>query len=283
VRRWQGLPYWLILPTAAYLALFLAWPMVQSFGLAFRADGAWSLSNFDRMVHEPQFGQAMRFTLVLIVVIVPLQFALALGMALLVNARLRGRGIFLYVFLLPLAVSDLAAGIVWAGIFTQQGYLNTVLEGVGLIDVPFVWIDPRHESLMVLTVVAAELWRSTALIMIILFAGLQGIPRDYSEAAEVFGAGFWQRLRHVTLPMLKPAIQAALVLRVVLAFEVFSTVIAITGSGSTVLAEQAWRWQTTYNDPGIAAAYSSLLLALSIVAAGLIFRALHTPRERMAR
>jgi multiple sugar transport system permease protein len=204
-------------------------------------------------------------------------------MALLANAALRGRGILLYIFLLPLAVSDLAAGIAWSGIFTQQGYLNTVLEGVGLLDVPFIWIDPRHESLMLLTVVAAELWRSTALIMIILFAGLQAIPRDYSEAAEVFGASGWQRLRHVILPMLKPSIQAALVLRTVLAFETFSTVIAITGSGTTVLANQAWRWQTSYREPGIAAAYASLLLVLSMVIAGLVFRALRTPRERMAR
>jgi multiple sugar transport system permease protein len=283
VRRWEGLPYWLILPAVAYIALFLAWPMVESFGLAFRVDGAWTLANFRDMVHEPQFGEAMRFTLLLIVVIVPVQFVLALAMALLVNAQLRGGGIFLYVFLLPLAVSDLAAGIVWSGIFTQQGYLNTVLQHVGLIDVPFIWIDARHQGLLLLTVVAAELWRSTALIMIILFSGLQGIPREYGEAAEVFGAGPLQRLRHVTLPALKPAIQAALVLRVVLAFEAFSTVIAITGSGTTVLAEQAYRWQVTFGNPGIAAAYSSLLLAMSLVAAGLIFALLHTPRERIAR
>jgi multiple sugar transport system permease protein len=208
---------------------------------------------------------------------------LALGMALLINANLKGRGIFLYIFLLPLAVSDLAAGIVWSGIFNQQGYLNTALEGIGLIKVPVIWIDPRHEYLQLLTVVAAEMWRSTALIMIILFSGLQGIPKEFSEAADVFGANPWQRLRHVILPMLKPALQAALVLRIVLAFEAFSTVIAITGAGSTVLAEQAWRWQVQYTDPGIAAAYSSLLLALSVVAAGVAFWLLRTPRERLAR
>ena len=77
----------------------------------------------------------------------------------------------------------------------------------------------------------AEIWRSTALIMIILVAGLQGIPREYNEAAEVFGASFWQRVRHVTLPMLKPSIQVALLLRMILAFEVFATVIAIAGDG----------------------------------------------------
>ena len=72
-------------------------------------------------------------------------------------------------------------------------------------------------------------------MMVILFAGLQAIPRDYVEASEVFGAGFFQRVRHVILPMLKPSIQVALLLRLIFAFEV-AVVIALTGSGATVLA-----------------------------------------------
>jgi multiple sugar transport system permease protein len=180
-------------------------------------------------------------------------------------------------------VSDLAAGIVWSSIFTQQGYLNTVLQDLRVIRVPFFWIDPRHVTLLLLAVVAAELWRSTALITLILVTGLQGIARDYAEAAEVFGAGFFQRLRYVTLPMLRPAIQAALVLRIVFAFEAFATVIAVTGAATTVLAEQAWRWQTNYLQPGVAAAYASLILVLSLVCAGLAFRVLRTPREQLAR
>src|SRR5918994_455645 len=130
LRRWEGLPYWLILPTLAYLALFFAWP----------------IEPFRTMVDDVAFGKAFRFTLLLIVVIVPVQFVLALAMALLVNAKLRGRGIFLYIFLLPLAISDLAAGIVWSSMFTELGYLNTVLEKLGLIDNPYIWINPARES-----------------------------------------------------------------------------------------------------------------------------------------
>ncbi len=204
-------------------------------------------------------------------------------MALLLNAGLRGRGLVMYIFLLPLAISDLAAGIVWSSIFQQQGYLNTLLQKVGLLHSPFIWIDPRHTSLLLLTVVVAELWRSTSLVMVILFAGLNAIPAEYLEAAEVFGASPLKRLRHVVLPMLKPSIQVAMVLRVVLAFEAFSTVIAITGSSTTVLAEQAYRYQTTYQDRGVAAAYAFVVLALSLVSAGLLFRLLRTPRERLPR
>jgi multiple sugar transport system permease protein len=283
LRRWEGLPYWLILPTLAYLAIFFAWPMVKAFQLAFQDEGTWTLEAFRTMVNDLEFDRAVRFTLLLIVFIVPIQFVLALLMALLVNAKLRGRGIFLYIFLIPLAISDLAAGIVWTAVFTELGYLNTVLEKVGLIDVPFIWLDFQSERLLLMTVVMAEIWRSTALVMIILVAGLQGIPRDYTEAAEVFGAGFFQRVRHVILPMLKPSIQVALLLRLILAFEVFSTVIALTGQGATVLAAEAWRWETTNMDANVAAAYASLILVLSVVSAVLVLGLLRTPREKLAR
>ncbi len=283
LRRWEGLPYWLILPTLAYLALFFVWPMVKSFQLAFQDDGVWTVQPFRTMVDDVEFGNALRFTLLLIVFIIPIQFVLALTMALIVNAKLRARGLFLYIFLLPLAISDLAAGIVWSSMFTELGYLNTVLEKVGAIGTPYIWIDPTHESKLLFTVVMAEIWRSTALIMIILVAGLQGIPRDYTEAAEVFGAGLFNRIRYVILPMLKPSIQVALLLRVILAFEVFSTVIAITGRGSTVLAAEAWRWQTANMDANVAAAYASLILVLSVVSAALVLGVLRTPREQIAR
>ena len=121
--------------------------MMQAFELAFRMTATWTLDAFRRMVHDLRFKDALEFTLLLIVVIVPIQFVLAVGMALLVNAKLRVRGLFLYIFLLPLAISDLAAGIVWSSIFTERGYLNTVLEKLHLIDQPYIWLDPTKQSL----------------------------------------------------------------------------------------------------------------------------------------
>ncbi len=229
-RRWESLPYWLILPTVVYLGLFFVWPMIQGFGLALRDEsGNWTTTALETMVDDAAFGEAMSFTFLLILVILPIQFVLAFGMALLLNARLRGGGLFLYIFLLPLAISDLAAGIAWSAIFTERGYLNTILEGVGVIDQPFIFLDPTSKTQLVIAVAAAEIWRSTTFMMVILFAGLQAIPRDYVEAAEVFGAGFFQRVRHVILPMLKPSIQVAILLRLIFAFEVFAVVIALTG------------------------------------------------------
>lgn len=283
MRRWEVLPYGLILPTVAYLGLFFAWPMTQAFQLAFHEGGVWTFEPFRRMANDANFGDAFKFTLLLVGVIVPIQFVLALSMALLVNAKLRGRGFFLAIFILPLAVSDLAAGLVWQSILTERGYLNTVLEKLGLIEQPYIWLDPRRPNQLLFAVVIAELWRSTAFVMVIFLAGLQGIPREYSEAAEVFGAGFFQRVRQVILPMLKPSLQVALLFRIIFAFEAFAVVIALTGRAKTTLATEAWRWQADYFDSHVAAAYSSLILVLSLVSAGFVVWLLRTPKEQMLR
>lgn len=258
--------------------------MIQGFGLALQDEtGAWGLSAFETMVDDAAFGDAMSFTFLLILVIVPIQLVLALGMALLLNARLRFGGLFLYIFLLPLAISDLAAGIAWSAIFTERGYLNSILEGVGVLQQPFIFLDPTSRTQLVIAVAAAEIWRSTTFMMVILFAGLQAIPKDYTEAAEVFGAGFFQRIRHVIFPMLKPSIQVALLLRLIFAFEVFAVVIALTGSGATVLAAEAYKWQATNENEHVAAAYSMVILGLSLAAAAVVLVALRTPRERRLR
>jgi multiple sugar transport system permease protein len=283
LRRWEGLPYALILPTVAYLGLFFAWPMVQAFELAFRIGDDWTLAPFRTMYNDTNFNQALTFTLLLVGVIVPIQFVLALVMALIANSRIHGRGLFLAVFILPLAISDLAAGLVWQTILTERGYLNTLLTKVGVIDQDYIWLDPTNPNNLLIAVVVAELWRSTAFVMVIFLAGLQGIPKEYTEAAEVFGAGFFQRLRQVILPMLKPSIQVALLFRIIFAFEAFAVIIALTGRAKTTLATEAWRWQAEYFDSHVAAAYSSLILVLSLVSAGFVIFLLRTPRAQMMR
>jgi multiple sugar transport system permease protein len=283
LRRWEGLPYALILPTVAYLGLFFAWPMVQAFELAFRIEGDWTLAPFRTMYNDLNFNPALTFTLLLVAVIVPLQFVLALVMALIANSKLHGRGLFLAIFILPLAISDLAAGLVWQAILTERGYLNTLLTKIGIIDQDYIWLDPTKPNNLLIAVVVAEIWRSTAFVMVIFLAGLQGIPHEYTEAAEVFGAGFFQRVRRIILPMLKPAIQVALLFRIIFAFEAFAVIIAITGRAKTTLATEAWRWQAEYFDSHVAAAYSALILVLSLVSAGLVVFLLRTPRAQMMR
>jgi len=270
------------LPSLAFLAVFFAVPMVRAFGLAFRdAGGNWTLDSWRTMVGDAGFREALTTTLTLIVLIIPVQFALAMAMALVVNARLRWSGLWLYLYAIPLGISELAAGIIWLAIFDRQGWLNSILEGLGILDRPFIFLNYQERGWLIFAIVLAEAWRATSIIMIILVAGLQGIPRDFFEAADVFGASAWQKVRRVILPMLRPSVQVALILRTILAFQAFAVVIALAGSGTTVLAAEAYRWYYTIRDSHVAAAYAALILLLSVISTVLFLVLLPTREEQM--
>jgi multiple sugar transport system permease protein len=275
-------PYALLLPTLAFLAIFFAMPMVRALGLAFRdADGGFSLDSWDTMFGDARFREALTTTLLLIVVIIPVQFTLAMAMALVINARLKFAGLWLYIYAIPLGISELAAGIIWYAIFTQQGWLNSVLEDLGVIDRPFLFLNYQEQGWLIFAIVLAEAWRATSIIMVILVAGLQGIPRDFFEAADVFGASAWQKVRRVTLPMLRPSVQVALILRTILAFQAFAVVLALAGSGTTVLSAEAYRWYYDIRDSHVAAAYASVILILSIASTVLFLVLLPTREEQI--
>lgn len=281
-QRVKWTPYLLLLPSALYLAVFFAVPMVQAFGLAFQdTDNNWSLDSWRAMFSDASFNEALLTTGLLIVVIIPVQFLMAMGMALVINAKLKFSGLWLYIYAIPLGISELAAGIIWYAIFTQQGWLNSFLQDFGLIDRPFIFLSYENQGWLILAIVMAEAWRATSIIMVILVAGLQGIPRDYLEAADVFGASFWQKVTRVILPMLRPSLQVALILRTILAFQAFAVVIALTGQAVTVLSAEAYRWYQDYRDPHVAAAYAAFILILSITSTILFLWLLPTREEQM--
>lgn len=282
-RKFNYLPYLLLLPATLFLAIFFAYPMVQSLILALQdSQGGFTFDNISTMVKDVNFGDALRNTLVFIIIIVPLQVVLALVMALIINTGLKGAGLFLYIWTIPLAISDLAAGIVWLAIFSDRGYINSLLNQLGLSQIPISFLSYENPTGLFTAVIIAELWRATVTVMVILVAGLQVIPKAYSEAAEIFGASPWQRLWHVTLPMLKPSLQVALILRTILAFQTFAVVIALAGRALPVLAGEAYNWYNGYRNVGVAASYALLILLLSIVNTFLYLRFLQTKTEQMA-
>jgi multiple sugar transport system permease protein len=275
-------PYLLLLPSVIYLIFFFAWPMIRGFGLIFRTEeGQWTLRYVQRMVNDVSFLPALRTTLLYVVVLIPIQFVVALTMALLVTGGIRASGLLIYFYSIPIAVSDLAAGVVWFSIFTERGYLNTVLQGLGLLDKPFIFLNPQT-SWPVFAVILAEVWRATSIVFVILVAGLQGIPKEYFEAAEVFGANWLTRLWRVTLPMLRPSIQVALLLRTILAFNVFGVVLTLTGEGVRVLAAESYKWYRSYRNPSIAAAYAGVIMLLAMSVGAVYLRTLRVQEaERM--
>lgn len=281
-RRRNLTPYLLLLPAGIFLAVFFAWPMVQALLLAIRDPrGGWTGEYFRRMAGDIAFWPAVRNTLLLIVLIVPLQMVLALVMALLLNGNLRGKSFLLYCWAIPLAISDLAAGIVWLAIFSDRGYLNSALVGLGIVDGPLRFLSYENPVSMFVAVVLAETWRATSIVMVILVAGLQVIPKEYGEAAAVFGATPWQRLRHVTLPLLRPSLQVSLILRTILAFQVFAVVIALAGRNLPVLAGEAYNWYGAYSNPNVAATFALLIMAFSLLNTGIYLRALRVRDQEM--
>jgi multiple sugar transport system permease protein len=279
LKRFNWEPYLLLLPSTLYLVLFFAWPMFQAFGLAFRTDeGQLTLAHLQRMFGDAAFVEALGNTVKLIIAIVPLQFILALVMALLMMERLRGSDMLVYIYSIPLAVSDLAAGIIWFSIFTERGYLNTLLHSLGVLDKPFLFLNYQTNWPLV-AIILAEVWRATSIVFVVLVAGLQSIPRDYVEAAEVFGAGWFKRVWCVILPLLRPSIQTALILRTILAVQVFAVVMALAGRGVNVLASEAYRWYGEYRNAHMAAAYAMFILSISLAAAFVYLRTVRVKEE----
>jgi multiple sugar transport system permease protein len=268
----------LIVPSLVFMALLFGWPMVQGVLEAFRGDEGFTLEFVARMVSDEKFWPALRNTLLLIVVLIPVQFAFALAMALLLRANPRFKNVYFFVWAIPLAVSDLAAGLVWLAVLTDRGYLNSVLVGIGLK--PVAWLAFDNPTSLFVAVLLAELWRTTSLVLVIVVAGLQGIPRDYEEAAAVFGASPWQRLWTVTLPLLRPSLQVALILRTILAFQTFAVAQALTGENFPLLVGETYRWYVTLQNPGVAAALALVVLALSMLTSIFYLRTVRSGVER---
>ena len=264
--RSSFLPYALIAPSVAFLAAFFLVPLVETVWLSFATGSGASLDNYRRMARDLNFGTAIANTFLLTLVVVPLEIALALAMATMVAKLGRGRELALWVLTIPLGVSDLAAGLAWLAILQNSGYLNSALYALGLIPGQVSWLSQETPFSLFAAIALAEIWRATAIVLVILIAGLQLIPKEFGEAAEIFGAKPWTRFRTITLPLLKPSLQSALILRTVLAFEVFAVVYALGGRNFPVLAGEAYTWQNENQNYGVAAAYAVLIMAVSLTA-----------------
>jgi multiple sugar transport system permease protein len=242
--------------------------------------GQFTWKFIQRMFKDRFFWPAFRTTLLLTVIVIPIQFVLAIIMALVIQANLKGSSIFLGIFSIALGVSDLAVGIVWYAIFTNFGYLNTILERLGLISAPITYLSADTRHWILIAIILAEVWRATSLVMVIVVSGMQSISQDILEAAELFGATLWQRVKNVILPLLKPSLQVALILRTILALQVFSVVMAIGGGDVvTVLARETYRQYYDLRNFHLAAAYATFILVISMISSIFYLKAVRTEEE----
>jgi len=274
----RNLAYALIAPAAIFTVALFLYPLVLVSLDAFSSKaGGYSLENFQTMYGNWKFGKAFRNTVLLALLVVPIQIVISLAMAQMLMRIQRGRDAFLYIWTIPLGISDLAAGIIWLGIFEQTGFLNSVLIKTGLVAAPVSFLGFNDTGSTLIAVMLAEIWRSTPIVLVILVSGIGLIPKEYGEAAEVFGATPWQKFRRVTLPLLKPSLQTALILRTILALEVFAVVAALSGTKFPVLMGETYHWQFALQDGRVAAAFALVVLALSVSSTLIYLRWLRVP------
>jgi multiple sugar transport system permease protein len=278
-RAW--IPYLLILPSITFLALLFVVPLVQTIWLAVSDNGVPSLANVQRMAGDLNFARSVQNTFVLTIAVVPVQIAIALAMGTMVAKVASGRETILWIWTIPLGISDLAAGLVWLSILQNSGYLNSLLYGLGIIERQASWLSYQTPFALFLGIAAAEIWRGTAIVMVVIVAGLNQVPKEFREAAEIFGAGPWTRFFRITLPLIRPALQSALILRTVLAFEVFAVVYALGGRNFPVLVGEAYNWQNQNQNYGVAAAYAVLIMLISLAATMFYLKAIKVDPERL--
>jgi len=234
----QRLALFFLLPSFIFVALFSIFPIVESLRLSFyrmiltlpwlgqRMVG-WE--NYRDLLTDPVALASIRTTLIFIAVTIPLELLVGLGIALVLNEMFRGRGLLRAVVLIPWAVPTVVASQMWRFIFNDRyGLVNFMLFGA---DTSRYWAPLAHPHFALAAIMVAEIWKTTPFAALIILAGLQSIPDDLYEAASVDGATPWQKFRHLTLPLLKPALLLALLFRTSDALRVFDLVFVMTQGG----------------------------------------------------
>jgi len=272
---WQDalVSYGFLLPAVAGLLLFSIVPLVYSLFIslnrwdAFRGPlGFVGLDNYQTLLQDPSFWRALRNTAYYAVWQVPLQSALALGLALLVQRPLRGVGLFRAAYYLPVVLSMVVASALWRIILdSQSGLVNSVLVAIGLPRQPFL----LSTTLTLPTLAVALSWKWAGFSMLVFLAGLQGIPPDYYEAAQIDGASVWQQFWRITLPLLRRPAAFVVVTTSVNAFKLFTPVYIITQGGpqesTTTIVYQVFQNAFRYNKLDMASAMGFVLLLVLLL------------------
>ncbi|HEY8196114.1 MAG TPA: sugar ABC transporter permease [Gemmatimonadales bacterium] len=188
------------------------------------------LDNYVEALGDPRFWASLGHTAFFAVTSVGLELIIGLWLALALNRAFRGRGLVRAAVLVPWAIPTVVSALLWRFMFEgQTGIVNSVLVGIGLLKEPVVWFI--HPAAAWVPVILADVWKTTPFVALLLLAGLQNIDASLYEAARIDGATAWRQFRHVTLPLLKPAILVALIFRTLDAFRVFDLIYALTGGG----------------------------------------------------
>jgi len=277
--------YGLLLPGLVLYGAWAAWPLLNSFALSFtdwsltRPPTPVGLDNYARAVSDPLFWRALSSTVGYTAVTVAGQLVLGLGAALLLNTRIPGRSALRLVYYLPVITSWVIVSLVFLYLYNgQSGALNWLLVDVlHVLERPVAWLAEPATALWAIAVLG--IWKGIGWTMVVFLAGLQGVPPELYEAAEMDGAGSWARFRHVTLPELRPTTTFLLVVLTIGGLNAFISIFvmssAATGTvggplnSTDVVLTYLWKQSFAQLDLGYGAAIS-FLLALVIGAVSLV-------------
>jgi ABC-type sugar transport system permease subunit len=188
------------------------------------------LDNYVEALGDPRFWSALGHTAFFALTSVSLELVVGLWLALAMNRAFRGRGLVRAAVLVPWAIPTVVSALLWRFMFEgPTGIMNSALVSAGLLREPIVWFIQAETAWV--PVILADVWKTTPFVALLLLAGLQNIDASLYEAARIDGASTWRQFRHVTLPLLKPAILVAVIFRTLDAFRVFDLIYALTGGG----------------------------------------------------
>jgi raffinose/stachyose/melibiose transport system permease protein len=187
------------------------------------------LANYRRAFHDPVFLESLRHNFYIVFLSIVIQLPLALGVASLLNAKLRGRAVLRTIFFAPYVLSEVITAVIWQLILQPDSLADKVLKTLGLGSLVQGWLSDPKIALWTLFVVAT--WKYIGFGIILLLAGLQGIPAELTEAAEVDGASRWAIFRHIKLPLLGSTIRIWAFLSIIGSLQLFDLVYILTGGG----------------------------------------------------
>jgi multiple sugar transport system permease protein len=228
----------LIIPSMLVLAFVYAYPILRSFWLSLFTENLGTqlqpvftgLSNYGRMIQDGRFWQTIANTMVFTISTLVLELILGMGIALVLNQAFRGRGAVRTSAILPWALPTALIATTWAWIFNDQfGVVNDILLRLGIIQTGINWLGNPVPAMI--SVIIADVWKTTSFVAILILAGLQSISNDLYEAHSIDGATPWQSFRQITLPLLMPQILIASLFRFAQAFGIFDLIQVMTGGG----------------------------------------------------
>jgi ABC-type sugar transport systems, permease components len=232
----QARAAWLfMLPTLAVLGMFVVWPMLQALYLSFTdyqvfTPARWTgLENYQKLLSDPAFGNALVNTLYYAVVTTPVSVALALALALLLNGRMMLRGFVRTAVFVPVVISLAVVAIAWSFLLDPNiGLLSYWLSKLGIVTEQG-WL--RDPSLAMPAVMIVGVWKNVGFYMVMYLAGLQSIPTALYEAARVDGAGPWPQFRRITWPLLANQTMLIVILAAIATLQAFDQIFVMTHGG----------------------------------------------------